>query len=54
MAKNDPIYKTESYHNKWRADLWLLGSGEWDGQGVGGWWVQTVTLGMDVQWSSTV
>ena len=52
---NDPIYKT---NRSWirRADLWLPGGGEkeWDGWGVWGWWIQTVTFGIDGQWGSTV
>ena len=37
-------------------NLWLLGGGEreWDGWGVWGWWIQTVTVGVDGQWTPAV
>ena len=52
---NDPIYKTETDQIR-KADLWLLGGGvrEWDGVGVWGQRMLTVTSGMDKQWVPTV
>ena len=48
---NDLIYKKRDRSGPWREDLWLPGGGgkEWDGQGVWGWWIQNVTLGIEGQ-----
>ena len=49
---NDPIYKTEADH---RHGEQTCGSQrqrgrEWDGQGIWGWYMQTVTFGIHKQW----
>ena len=52
----DPIYKTEIDHaqgEQTRGSQWGEGR-EWDEQGVWGFWMQTVTFGMDGQWGPTV
>ena len=53
---NEPFYKTETDSQTQRTDLWLPTGGEreWDGQGVWGWQMQTVTFERDKQWSSTM
>ena len=41
----------------WRLVVASGGGGkgrEWDGPGVWGWWMQTITFGMDRQWTPTV
>ena len=55
-GKNNPIYKTEIDHDHGEQTCICQGGGgrEWDRWGVCGWWMQTVTMGMDGEWSSTV
>ena len=53
---NDPIYKTETDHGHGEQACgcqWGVRK-EWDGWGVWGWWMQTVTFGMDRQCGLTV
>ena len=51
MAQITPICKTNRLRPR-RANLWLPRGGrrEWDGRGVWGWCMQTVTFGMDGKW----
>ena len=55
-GKTDPIYKTETDHGhgEQTCGCWWGWGKELDGQGVWGWWVQTVTFGMDKQLGPTV
>ena len=41
---------TDTDHSQGEQICGCQGGREWDGQGVWGWWVKTVTLGMDGQW----
>ena len=51
MAQINLSTKKKQTHRPQRTDLWLQsGSGrEWDGQGIWGWQVQTITFRMDKQ-----
>ena len=53
---DDPIYKTEPDHGHRQQTCGCQGreGRKWDGQGIWGCWMQTVTFGMDGQWASTV
>ena len=48
---NEPMYRTETDSQTWRADLWLPRQRrrEWDGRGVGGWQMRTIAFRMEKQ-----
>ena len=53
---DDPTYKTETDQGQAEQTCGSQGRGwrEWDGQGVWGLGMQTVTFGMDGQWGCTL
>ena len=55
-VKNYPIYKTEIDHGHGEQTCGCQGGKgrEWDGWGIWGCWMQTVTFGMDGQCGPTV
>ena len=53
---DDLIYKTEKGHGHGEktSGCQRVGGREWEGWGVRGWWMQTVTFGTDGQWGPPI